>query len=108
MVLVRLYAVQGVENATLSGLLEPLAVGSGRTSSLADGLVLRSAPRAPEAAEAIKRSGGGLVLVSDKEIAEATKDLWSMGLIAEWLGSAPSLQLLHARPDAAFEVSPAH
>jgi len=101
----RLYAVQGVENATLSGLLEPLAVGSGRTSSLADCLVLRSAPRAPEA---IKRSGGGLVLVSDKEIAEATKDLWSMELIAEWLGSALRLQLLHACPDAAFEVSPAH
>jgi threonine synthase len=101
---VRLYAVQGVQNATLRGLVEPIAVGSGSTSSLADGLVLPSAPRAQEAADAIRRSGGGLVLVSDKEIAEATRDLWSMGLMAEPT-SASAYAALKLLKEAGIDVS---
>ena len=80
---VRLYAVQGVENSPLSKLVEPLAVGRGRTSALADGLVLRDAPRLEEAASAVRASGGGLVVVSDEEIARATRELWRMGLMVE-------------------------
>ena len=79
----RLYAVQGAENPSLAKYLEPLAVGASNRSSLADGLVLRDAPRAQEAAKLVKESGGGLVVVSDPEIARATKELWSMGLMAE-------------------------
>ncbi|MGC9210370.1 MAG: pyridoxal-phosphate dependent enzyme [Acidilobus sp.] len=79
----RLFAVQGTSNPTLSKYLRPLAVGATNESKLADGLVLREAPRARQAAEAVRESGGGLVLVSDKEIAAATKELWSMGFMVE-------------------------
>jgi len=80
---VRLYAVQGSSNPSLAKYLKPLAVGRSLESRLADGLVLRDAPRAPEAAKAVSESGGGLVVVSDPEIAEATKELWRMGFMAE-------------------------
>ncbi|MGC9071270.1 MAG: threonine synthase [Acidilobus sp.] len=79
----RLYAVQGTSNPSLSRYITPVAVGASRESSLADGLILREAPRAQEAANAVKESGGGLVLVSDPEIAVATKELWSMGFMTE-------------------------
>ncbi len=79
----RVFAVQGADNPSLARYVEPVAVGSSQRSSLADGLVLRDAPRAQEAASIVRESGGGLVVVSDPEIARATKELWSMGLVAE-------------------------
>ena len=92
-----LIAVQRVDNPTLAGYgVRVLAAGRGASASLADGLVLSSAPRAPEAANAVRESGGGLVLVSDEEIRRSLKELWSMGLVAEPTSAAAyaALQLL--------------
>ncbi len=99
----RVYAVQGVENPSLARYVKPLAVGSSGTSGLADGLVLKDAPRAPEAASILKESGGGLVLVSDPEIAEATKELWSMGLPVEPT-SAASLAAARLLQENGYDV----
>ncbi len=78
-----IYAAQGVDNPSLAAFVEPTAVGKGSSSRLADGLVLPRAPRAEEAAKAVRSTKGGLILVSDQEIVDAMGELWRMGLMAE-------------------------
>lgn len=52
-------------------------------TSLADAIRLTNAPRLPYIAEAIRKSGGFLVVVSDELIVDALKDLYRMGFAVE-------------------------
>lgn len=54
-----------------------------RTPSMAEGSSIASPVRLPETVEAVHRSGGGAVAVSEEEIASATRDLVRRGLYAE-------------------------
>ena len=50
---------------------------------LADGIAIPNPPRLKQVVEAVKRSGGGAVVVEDREIAEALRDLARAGLLVE-------------------------
>ncbi|MCX8186715.1 MAG: threonine synthase [Sulfolobales archaeon] len=52
-------------------------------TSLADAIRLTNAPRLPYMAEAIKKSGGFLVVVNDDEIINSLKELYRMGFAVE-------------------------
>jgi len=50
---------------------------------LADGIAIPNPPRLKQVVEAVKQSGGGAVVVEDREIAEALKELARAGLLVE-------------------------
>ncbi len=52
-------------------------------SKLADGIMVPKPPRLNEIVEALKETRGKVVVVSDKEIVEALKELYMYGLIVE-------------------------
>ncbi len=54
-----------------------------RRAALADGLKLTNAPRAAEAARAVRETRGTVVVVSDEEVAAALKELYRMGFVVE-------------------------
>jgi len=72
-------AVQAVEAASLESSIPVLARGSGKTSKLADALVLRNPPRLGEMA----RTARGVVITSDPDIREAWVRLNRSGFIVE-------------------------
>ena len=78
----RLYAVQGEECAPLYEALHGKLSGD-RSSQLADALKIENPPREEEILQAIKSTGGDVFTVSDPEIISATKDLYSLGILAE-------------------------
>lgn len=78
----RIFAVQGEECAPLYEALHGRLSGD-RRSRLADALRIEDPPRKEEILQAIKRTGGDVFTVSDSEIASATKDLYSLGILAE-------------------------
>ncbi|MEM0453731.1 MAG: threonine synthase [Sulfolobales archaeon] len=53
------------------------------STSLADAIRLTNAPRLPYIAEAIKKSGGFLVVINDEEIVNSLKELYRMGFAVE-------------------------
>jgi len=79
----RIYAVQASEAASLRGRVKVLAEVGGKTSKLADALVLKNPPRIDSMAKAIASSGGGVIIVGDDAIKSATKELLLMGFIVE-------------------------
>jgi len=58
-------------------------VAEGEPSTLADGIMVTSPPRLDEVVRAIKNTGGGVVLVSNSEIAKAYETLWKWGFMVE-------------------------
>lgn len=56
---------------------------AGESSDLADGIMVSNPPRINDIIEAIKSSGGRVVLVGNREISEATRELYEMGFIVE-------------------------
>ncbi len=79
----KIYAVQASEAASLRGKVRLVAEIGGKTSKLADALVLKKPPRINQMVEAVNSSNGGLVIVGDDAIREATRELLSMGFIVE-------------------------
>ncbi len=79
----RLIAVQAAEAASLKGRVRVLAEVGGPRSSLADALVVKSPPRIDEMADAVKSSGGGVVVVGDDALRPAIKEVLRMGFIVE-------------------------
>lgn len=79
----RLIAVQAAEAASLRGRARVLAEVGGPRSSLADALVVKSPPRIDDMAEAVKSSGGGVVVVGDEALRPAIKEVLRMGFIIE-------------------------
>ncbi|ABM80622.1 threonine synthase [Hyperthermus butylicus] len=80
----RIIAVQGYSNPPLYRAVygkEPEA--EERSSRLADGLMVSEPPRLGEAAEAVKATGGCVILVDDEGIRRGLKMLASMGFIVE-------------------------
>jgi len=78
----KIFAVQGEECAPLYEALHGRLCGD-RRSRLADALRIEDPPRKEEILQAIKVTGGDVFTVSDPEIASATKDLYSLGILAE-------------------------
>lgn len=79
----RLIAVQAAEAASLKGRVKVLAEVGGPRSSLADALVVKSPPRIGDMAEAVRSSGGGVVVVGDEALRPAIKEVLRMGFIVE-------------------------
>jgi threonine synthase len=79
----RIYAVQAAEAASLKGHVRLIAEVGGRTSKLADALVLKKPPRLNSIIEVVNDSGGGLIVVGDEAIKSSVKELLSMGFIIE-------------------------
>lgn len=71
------YSVQPVYTAMYG------RVAEGESSTLADGIMVTSPPRLDEVVKAIKNTGGGVVLVSNSEIAKAYETLWKWGFMVE-------------------------
>lgn len=72
-------------------------VESDRSATIADGLAVRVA--IPLALEAIREHADELLLVSERELAEAVRDLWAYGIRAEPAAAAA----LAALPEVAVE-----
>ncbi len=79
----RLIAVQAAEAASLKRMVRVLAEVGGPRSSLADALVVKSPPRIDEMADAVRSSGGGVVVVGDDALRPAIKEVLRMGFIVE-------------------------
>ena len=79
----KIYAVQASEAASLKDRVKVLAEVGGKTSKLADALVLKKPPRIDSMVEAVASSDGGVIIVGDDAIKSATKELLSMGFIVE-------------------------
>ncbi len=79
----KIYAVQASEAASLRGKIKVIAEVGGKTSKLADALVLENPPRISSIVQAISSSGGGVVIVGDNAIRSATKELLLKGFIIE-------------------------
>jgi threonine synthase len=71
------YSVQSVYTAMYG------RVAEGESSTLADGMMVTSPPRLDEVVKAIKNTSGGVVLVSNSEIAKAYETLWKWGFMVE-------------------------
>jgi threonine synthase len=78
----KIFAVQGEECAPLYEALHGRLHGD-RSSRLADALRIEDPPRKKEILQAIRNTGGDIFIVSDPEIASATKDLYNLGILAE-------------------------
>ncbi len=102
----RIIAVQAAEAASLEGRVPLLARTGGPTSRLADALVLRNPPRLSDMVEAVRESGGGLVVVGDDAIREALGELLSMGFIVEPSSAAAwaAFKALHEKGEARDSV----
>ncbi len=79
----RLIAVQAAEAASLRGRVKVLAEVGGPMSALADALVVKSPPRIDEMVEAVRSTGGGVVIVGDEAIRPAIREMLRMGFIVE-------------------------
>lgn len=79
----RLIAVQASEASPLASEVEVLARIGGSTSRLADALVVKHPPRLSDMVNAIKDTKGGVVVVGDKAIKNALRELLRMGFIVE-------------------------
>lgn len=86
----RIYGVQGEGCAPVYEALHGRLSGE-RSSQLADGLRIEDPPRKPEILDAVRKTGGDVFTVSDREIASSTRELYSMGIIAE-----PTSATVHA------------
>ena len=79
----RLIAVQSPMAASLRGMVKLLGEAGGPMGSLLDALVVKNPPRLGEIAEAIKSTGGGLVVVGDDSVKPALRELVKSGFIVE-------------------------
>ncbi|WP_157463194.1 pyridoxal-phosphate dependent enzyme [Caldisphaera lagunensis] len=79
----KMFAVQGIETASLKEFIDPIYESKGKESKLADGLALKKSPRGEDAIKALKESNGGLIVLDDDEIKLGLKKLWQMGYMVE-------------------------
>jgi len=75
-------AVQGYSNQPIFRSVKGFEI-QGRSSLLAEGIMVPQPPRLDEVSNAIKTYRGDVVLVSDEDIVAALEDLISMGFIVE-------------------------
>jgi len=79
----RLIAVQACGYSTLMETIKTYSVECNKPSRLADALRLTIVPRLKQIIDVLKESKGFNVVVGDKAIIDALKELWSMGFAAE-------------------------
>lgn len=79
----RVYAVQSAANAPLYAAVYGRQPGFRESEVLADGLAVPEPPRLGEAAECVRSSRGGVVVVSNEGIAQGIRTLARMGLLVE-------------------------
>ncbi|HIE36914.1 TPA: pyridoxal-phosphate dependent enzyme [Candidatus Geothermarchaeota archaeon] len=79
----RIICVQAVESASLREYVKVYGSIGGDTSVYADALLVKNPKRIDEIVSIINSIDGGVVLVGDKAIKEATMELHSMGYIVE-------------------------
>ncbi len=80
---VSLVAVQGSSVQPVCERVRGSRVETGAPSALADGIRVPNPPRLAEVVEAVRRSGGCCVVVDDRDIAAALRELYRMGLTVE-------------------------
>jgi len=79
----RIIAVQSPSAASLRGKVPLLTEVGGPGSRLLDALVVRKPPRLGEIVRAVNETGGGLVVTGDHAVAEALRELLTMGFVVE-------------------------
>jgi threonine synthase len=93
----KLVAVQGYSNPPLYRAFYGREPGAGRDSSLADGIMVPNPPRLGEVVEAVRSTGGCVVLVDNTGIIRGLKLLASMGFIVEPTSAAALAGLVEAK-----------
>ncbi len=79
----RIIGVQAVERAALKDYVKVFGVVGGETSKYADALLVKNPRRLGEIASVLNEVGGGVVLVGDEAILNASEELHRMGFIVE-------------------------
>lgn len=79
----RIIGVQAIETASLKNYVKVLGIIGGETSKYADALLVKNPKRLGEIVSTLKDVDGGVVLVGDDAILEATNELHRMGFIVE-------------------------
>jgi len=79
----RIIGVQAVERAPLKDYVKVFGVVGGESSRYADALLVKNPRRLREIASVLKEVDGGIVLVGDNAILDASEELHRMGFIVE-------------------------
>lgn len=79
----RLISIQACGYSTLKDMVKTYYIECNQLSDLADALRLTIVPRVNQIANAVKSSNGFNIVVGDKALIKALKELWTRGITAE-------------------------